>query len=70
MAGRFFAGRTVQAYPMTSKHKFVKSGRGGDDFTLEGTGLEPENVEGESEEAQKEKERLKAYAEWLEKGGE
>ncbi|GAA5821235.1 hypothetical protein JCM10212_005328 [Sporobolomyces blumeae] len=29
MSGRFFAGRTIKAYPMTSSHKFVKSGKGG-----------------------------------------
>ncbi|GAA6010632.1 hypothetical protein JCM11491_003002 [Sporobolomyces phaffii] len=71
MSGRFFAGRTIQAYPMTSKHKFVKSGRGGDD-QLEGTGFEATDEAGSdaSAAADKEKERLKAYAEWLEKGGQ
>ncbi|GAA5901569.1 U2 snRNP complex subunit CUS2 [Sporobolomyces salmoneus] len=70
MNGRFFAGRTIQAYPMNGKHKFSKSGKGDD--LLEGTGLE--STEGDTGggggEAEKEKERLKAYAEWLEKGGE
>jgi len=70
MSGRFFAGRTIQAYPMNSTHKFVKSGRGGDDDLLEGTGLEGDESGKGGEAEEKEKARLKAYADYLEKGGE
>lgn len=65
MNGRFFAGRTVSAYPMTGKNKFKKSGN---ELSLEGTGLGDADEEAESQ--AKEKERLEKYAEWLEKGGE
>ncbi|GAA5967514.1 hypothetical protein JCM3765_004692 [Sporobolomyces pararoseus] len=81
MNGRFFAGRTIKAYPMNSKHKFSKSGKGDDDITTSATtitgtigdsgsagGVGPGG--GGDTESEKEKERLKAYAEWLEKGGE
>ncbi|GAA5829460.1 hypothetical protein JCM5353_001341 [Sporobolomyces roseus] len=70
MSGRFFAGRTIQAYPMNSSHKFIKSGRGGDDDLLEGTGLEGDESGKGGEAEEKEKARLKAYADYLEKGGE
>ncbi|GAA6019170.1 hypothetical protein JCM8202_000920 [Rhodotorula sphaerocarpa] len=65
MNGRFFGGRTVSAYPMQGKMKFKKSGN---ELSLEGTGLGDAAEEEES--AQKEKERLDRYADWLEKGGE
>lgn len=65
MNGRFFAGRTVAAYPMTGRHKFKKSGT---EITFEGTGFG--DATEESEAAEKEKERLDKYADWLEKGGE
>ena len=65
MNGRFFAGRTVSAYPMTGKNKFKKSGT---ELSLEGTGLGDADEDAESQ--AKEKERLEKYAEWLEKGGE
>jgi len=55
---------------MNSTHKFVKSGRGGDDDLLEGTGLEGDESGKGGEAEEKEKARLKAYADYLEKGGE
>ncbi|GAA5930120.1 U2 snRNP complex subunit CUS2 [Sporobolomyces koalae] len=73
MSGRFFAGRTVQAYPMTSKHKFVKSNKGDDDLfstapatTSSAPGTT--NELGTDSVESREQERQKAYAEWLEKG--
>ncbi|GAA5987275.1 hypothetical protein JCM5350_008127 [Sporobolomyces pararoseus] len=75
MNGRFFAGRTIKAYPMNFKHKFSKSGKGEDHHhSIEGTestatASTTRDSVGDSE-SEKEKERLKAYAEWLEKGGE
>ncbi|GAA5985486.1 hypothetical protein JCM10908_006993 [Rhodotorula pacifica] len=64
MNGRFFAGQTVSAYPMSGKIKLKKSGA---EISLEGTGLGDPVDETASA---KERERLEKYADWLEKGGE
>jgi len=79
MNGRFFAGRTIKAYPMNSKHKFSKTGKGdGGEIGFDATTTTTTSTTTTSStsdrdnktEEEKEKERLKAYAEWLEKGGE
>lgn len=65
MNGRFFAGRTVAAYPLVGKNKFKKSGT---ELSLAGTGLGDADEDAAALES--EKERLDKYADWLEKGGE
>ncbi|GAA5871612.1 hypothetical protein JCM3774_006311 [Rhodotorula dairenensis] len=65
MNGRFFAGRTVSAYPLMGKNKFKKSGT---EISFAGTGLGDADEDAAALES--EKERLDKYADWLEKGGE
>ncbi|GAA5917803.1 hypothetical protein JCM6882_004551 [Rhodosporidiobolus microsporus] len=66
MHNRFFGGRTISAFPMDGSKRYRKSGGGGAEDVLKGTGLGDEE-EGADE---KEEERLKKYADWLEKGGD
>ncbi|GAA5940146.1 hypothetical protein JCM1841_005963, partial [Sporobolomyces salmonicolor] len=60
MNKRFFAGRTIRAYPMDGSVKYRKSTRAD----------EADKDEADEEKERKEAERLDRYAEWLEKGGE
>ncbi|KAK4047460.1 hypothetical protein OIV83_005372 [Microbotryomycetes sp. JL201] len=65
MNGRYFGGRQVRAYYLDTAQKYKKSGQGVD---LAGTGLGDEHEE--RREHEQEEERLRKYAEWLEKGGD
>ncbi|KAM0790370.1 hypothetical protein ACM66B_003252 [Microbotryomycetes sp. NB124-2] len=65
MNGRYFGGRQVRAFYLDTAQKYKKSGQGVD---LVGTGF---GDQGEDErENEQEEERLRKYAEWLEKGGD
>ncbi|KAK4046717.1 hypothetical protein OIO90_006470 [Microbotryomycetes sp. JL221] len=64
MNGRYFGGRQVRAFYLDSSVKYKKSGQGVD---LAGTGLGDHHEEQEAHD--REQERLRKYAEWLEKGG-
>ena len=67
MNKRFFAGRSISAFLFDGTKKYKKSGQG---ISLEGTGfVTSEDAESLSE-ADREKQRLEAYAAWLEKDEE
>ncbi|GAA5865513.1 hypothetical protein JCM1840_001424 [Sporobolomyces johnsonii] len=61
MNNRFFAGRTIRAYPMDGSVKYRKSTRADEADKAD---------EADEDKERKEAERLDKYAEWLEKGGE
>lgn len=60
---RFFGGRSISAFLFDGSKRYRKSGQG---VSLEGTGF---GGEVGADAAEKEKERLDKYAEWLEKDG-
>lgn len=63
MNKRFFGGRSISAFLFDGTEKYRKTGQGGP--TLEGTGLGGDD----GAVAEKERERLEKYAEWLERDG-
>lgn len=65
MHGRFFGGRAIAAHYLDNASKYKKSGQGVD---LAGTGFG--DADDDRAENEREAERLKKYAEWLEKGGD
>ncbi|GAA5830016.1 hypothetical protein JCM11251_006845 [Rhodosporidiobolus azoricus] len=70
MHSRFFGGRTISAYPFDGSKKYRKSGTNATEDLLAGTGLEEGGASEGGKTDEKEEERLRKYAEWLEEGKE